>query len=358
MSKRREEEDHFGSDSFLDVLANIVGILIILIVSAAARVQRGVETASVDVPDSAVESPVTTPEVADEASPPRETLPEVDEPSPDMAAELLALRKKTAALQAKSEAAALRLKELEAEAAVAADESDKERKIAAEQARKLKHGQLRLARMEEAFGERKGALRALVAEFEDVANSRPPTTEIKHRLAPVSQEVTGAEVFFRVSGGKVSIIPVELLFERVKHQIDRHKDWIATRGRFEGVAGPVNGFSLQFEVERRELTPLDRSRLGLGAYRLGLSHADVVMDADAFEETPTEALKRGSRFAMAVKSAPDRATLTFWVYPDSFREFRILQAACQAEGFVVAARPLPKDRPISFSEDGSRSAAQ
>ena len=40
MSRRAREEMPFGSDSFLDVLANIVGILIILIVAAAARMGR------------------------------------------------------------------------------------------------------------------------------------------------------------------------------------------------------------------------------------------------------------------------------------------------------------------------------
>ncbi len=40
MSRREREEIPFGSDSFLDVLANIVGILIILIVAAAARMGR------------------------------------------------------------------------------------------------------------------------------------------------------------------------------------------------------------------------------------------------------------------------------------------------------------------------------
>jgi hypothetical protein len=61
---------------------------------------------------------------------------------------------------------------------------------------------------------------------------------------------------------------------------------------------------------------------------------------------------------VAVKSAPDNAALTFWVYPDSFHAFRILQAACQAEGFVVAGRPLPQGHNIGVSSNGSRSAGQ
>jgi hypothetical protein len=59
-----------------------------------------------------------------------------------------------------------------------------------------------------------------------------------------------------------------------------------------------------------------------------------------------------------VKTAPNGASLTFWVYPDSFHAYRILQAACQAEGFIVAARPLPDGIPIAGSPDGTRSAGQ
>src|SRR5579871_5141194 len=52
MSRRRErEETPFGSDSFLDVLANIVGILIILIVAAASRMGRVPDLALLTQPD-------------------------------------------------------------------------------------------------------------------------------------------------------------------------------------------------------------------------------------------------------------------------------------------------------------------
>ncbi|MEY3459635.1 MAG: Ribonuclease, partial [Planctomycetota bacterium] len=41
MSRRTQRSDlEFGSDSFLDVVCNIVGILIILIVVVGVRVQR------------------------------------------------------------------------------------------------------------------------------------------------------------------------------------------------------------------------------------------------------------------------------------------------------------------------------
>ena len=55
MSRRHHEETSFGSDSFLDVIANIVGILIILIVVAGVRVSRApvlsIQPEEVTVPD-------------------------------------------------------------------------------------------------------------------------------------------------------------------------------------------------------------------------------------------------------------------------------------------------------------------
>lgn len=363
MSRKHRGEEHFGSDSFLDVLANIVGILIILIVSAAARVQRGPEIAqsasAVEDPEASASEPVAAPIAAEPDAQIQAALElEPDEPPPEVAAEMRALQQKMAALADKSRAAAVRLKKLRAESSTAAEDLSAEVQAATKEAGKLKQQQLRLARLEEAIGERQGVLRSLLAEFEEVENAKPPATEIKHRLVPVSQEVVGNEVHFRISGGRVSVVPLQLLVERVKNQLERQKDWLAARGHHEAVVGPVDGFTMCFEVERKSLSALERNRHGYGYYRIGISKCEILPDRSLTDESPEDALRRGSKFSLAVKTAPDQATLTFWVYPDSFHAFRILQAACQAEGFVVAARPLPAGLNIAVGPDGTRSAGQ
>ena len=360
MSRKHRDEEHFGSDSFLDVLANIVGILIILIVSAAARVQRGPELAN---SANAVAEPVAAaPEIDEPAAPiaRAESPPalEPDEPPPEVTAEMRAIQQKMAALADKSRAAEARLQKLRSDAAAITADLSTGEQTAAKQTGKFKQNQLRLARLEEAIGERQGVLQGLLAEFEEADNARPPATEVKHRLVPVTQEVVGNEVHFRLAGGRVSVVPIDLLADRMKNQLERQKDWLATRGHHEAVVGPVDGFTMRFEVERKSLSTLDRNRYGYGAYRIGISHWEIVPERKLPDESPEEALRRGSRFALAVRTAPDHATLTFWVYPDSFHAYRILQAACQAEGFVVAARPLPEGIGIAGSPDGTRSAGQ
>ncbi|HEY3965248.1 MAG TPA: hypothetical protein VGM05_11905 [Planctomycetaceae bacterium] len=360
MSRKHRDEEHFGSDSFLDVLANIVGILIILIVSAAARVQRGPDLAR---SANAVAEPVVAAPAIDEPAAPMaraESPPplEPDEPPPEVTAEMRAIQQKMAALADKSRAAEARLQKLRSDAAAIAADLSTEEQAAAKQTGKFKQNQLRLARLEEAIGERQGALKGLLAEFEEADNSRAPATEVKHRLVPVTQEVLGNEVHFRIADGRVSVVPIDLLVDRMKNQLERQKDWLATRGHHEAVVGPVDGFTMRFEVERKSLSTLDRNRYGYGAYRIGISHWEIVPEPHVPDEPPEEALRRGSKFALAVRTAPDHATLTFWVYPNSFHAYRILQAACQAEGFVVAARPLPDGIPIAGSPDGTHSAGQ
>ena len=65
MSRRREFEIMFGSDSFLDVVANIVGILIILIVIAGVRVSQAPPK-----PKRSIISPVPILELPGDSTPP------------------------------------------------------------------------------------------------------------------------------------------------------------------------------------------------------------------------------------------------------------------------------------------------
>jgi hypothetical protein len=269
-----------------------------------------------------------------------------------------AISKRLLVLESKVPAADAKIKTLRTAYQTARQRLSEDDKDTARRGEALREAQLRIARLEEALGDRKEALNGILAEFEEAQNAKPPAVEVKHRLAPISQEIAGEEIHFRLAGGRVSVVPLQPLIDRVMRQMKRQQDWLASRGKHEAVVGPVDGYSMQYVVEKQSLSVLDRNRLGYGAYRIGVTHADIVPEKDLVAETPEQALRRGSRFALAVKTAPNHAALTFWVYPDSFHAFRILQAACQAEGFIVAARPLPEGHLIGVSPNGSRSAGQ
>ena len=66
-----------------------------------------------------------------------------------------------------------------------------------------------------------------------------------------------------------------------------------------------------------------------------------------------------SEFSRAINRInPARATITLWVYPDSFTLYRRLRNDLVERGFSVAARPLPDGMTIRGSPQGTQSAAQ
>jgi hypothetical protein len=55
---------------------------------------------------------------------------------------------------------------------------------------------------------------------------------------------------------------------------------------------------------------------------------------------------------------PKRTTVTFWVYSDSFEQFRQVKTELFRLGFLTAARPQTADMPIGASPEGSRSTSE
>lgn len=357
MSRRAQEAD-FGADGFLDVLANMVGILIILIVIAGVRIARGPEDLEPSPAPSIEPAPPSIAEAAVADPVRRDSEPEPDEPPREHQEELRRLEAEMAALRARQTEQASELKDVRKTYAAAKKEAASGEENVALRQKERDAEQAEVARLQQSLGDRKQALSALLAEFEEARNARPPVTQVKHRLAPISQEVQGEEIHFRLEKDRVSVIPWSVLVGRMMAQIERQKDWLARHPGQMGTVGPIDGFSLQYTLDHVPLSSSETRRLGVGGYRLQLSMAMFTPEADLPTENADQALRRGSRFATALQAAPENATLTFWVYPDSFALYRKLQEAAYAEGFSVAARPLPEGMPIGASPNGSRSAGQ
>lgn len=368
MSRRgKSEEMQFGSDSFLDVLANMVGILIILIVIAGARVGRAPVPSlleiqarqTAEVAPEPVLRPLRPRAPAAVEPAPAPTL-EPDEPTDEIATEIRSLREEAEKLAAKRSAHASMLEELQNTEREVRRHAAAGEQAAVAKARDVIAEQKRVEGLKQAVVERKQALRGLLAEFEEVKNAQPAVKQVAHRLTPISQAIAGPELHFRLSGNRVSFIPLEDLLERVKSQMERRKDYFSkSHARsHEGTVGPTGGFSVNYRIERQHLSVLEELKYGQGVFRIGVTWWQVVPEADLEAETAETALRRGSQFAAALQAAPPKSSLTFWVYPDSFPLYRKLQAAAHAEGFVVSARPLPTGFPIAGSPSGSKSAGQ
>ena len=348
MSRRKpREEMEFGSDSFLDVVANVVGILIILMVLAGIRAKTAPVNLTEEEPAPAAATPlvVVAEPVDDEAKAARQReLGALQSQSDSLQQELDRLRQ--AANDNESKLTELQTQDAVQRNRIAALASNLEGEVAA-----LQGNQQEADLLEAAVYAVRVRLKKRQAEVAAAEKQPNRVEQLQHRITPVSRVIreNEAELHFRCIGGAVTTVPIEDLVERMKGQMERQRDVILRLKKYSGSVGPVRGWVLNYVVETQQQ---------LGMIRASVSQFELLPEADLAGERSDVALRPDSAFRNELRKAEPGSTITFWVYPDSFVLFRKLQALAHREGFTVAARPLPEGTPIMGSPNGSRSAAQ
>ena len=394
MSRRPKAELQFGSDSFLDVVANIVGILIILIVIAGLHVskipvvylppgtplsdeplsgpvdyssakqigaieagnkeQQSQELMTLQEPE---EEPEPEPEPELQVSPVRPPLPELVVPhelvemTKELETELASITKEELALAARFQESNQRQVELtERQKAVLGMVALSAEQLEASKKKTAKAvADLELARKD---------LERLTRQAEEIEDKPVNVQMLEHKITPLSRVVNGNEKHYRLERNRVAEVPVDELVSRLKDQIQKRKDWLVKTRQHQGQIGPIEGFNMQYLVRVESLSGLEELRTGQGGYRISLSNWQIHPEPETRGETAEVALRKGSKFYQSILGASPDTTLTFWVYPDSYAIYRKLQKFTHDHGFSVAGRPLPSGVPISGSPNGSKSASQ
>jgi len=389
MSRYRKESNlESGSDSFLDIIANIVGILIILIVIAGVRVSQMPATAerepvveepqpvvveippppvlevalgeATDQPDADILPPEPPPQVVELPPEPDPEPPKPIEPSPQLLADITLLDQELKQFSQNAAEMDQQLEDLKAAQQQAAQDAKTIKDQAQQALASLDALTTRLAKQKQEISNDQTHLALLAEEIEAQAhsNDEPEVKKLMVRMTPVSQIVEGEEYHFRLADNRVSFVPLKQLIDRLKDHLGETKSRLARSRTHQGIVGPIDGYRMRYLVERGPLSMVDELKLGQGVFRVSVSAWQLQTTADLKAETLEEALQLGSNFVRTLKAAPPKTTLTMWVYPDSFGLFRELQSVAHANGFNVAARPLPDGVPIAGSPSGTRSAGQ
>jgi hypothetical protein len=378
MSRRHDTEIVFGSDSFLDVVANIVGILIILIVIAGVRVgQAPVRVKSspapaLQDPDPPVElapsveppappelaateptSPPPTPveEPEPEPLPPLEPPPELVNRVRDLESEIASITQHYRKLHESLTSGHKQRAELEGRLQNARD-------LLEQRATELNASIAKDADQQHELELARQALARLLSQVQTLERQSPKVEKLEHHITPVSQTVDGHELHYRLEKNRVAEVPLDTLVNRLKDQIERRRDWLAKTNSHQGQVGPVRGFTLQYLIRIEQISTLDELRVGRGGFRISVAQWEIIPEPDLRGETEDAALSQGSRFYESLLAADPDTTLTFWVYPDSYPLYRKLKAFAHEHGFPVAGRPLPDGINIAGSPSGTKSASQ
>jgi hypothetical protein len=325
-----EDISSAGQDSFLDVVTNIVGILIILVMLVGGRARKVIMDAIPSRSDrvAALEQEVDT---LDQKVALAES--EIEE---------LAVQGRTVATAAAFAGQA----RLELATAVSAARLEVEHRKRETDAAKVRAAESSARRKE-----LETEIERCTLEAEGLAHLPATTKEVMAYPTPVGRTVTGEEIHFRLGEGRIAFIPIEDLFELAKSNTRRHSGSIAEMAsRIESV-GPVQGFSLDYVIEAK----VDQAR---GQVLIRSREWVVRPVGNGTGETTDVALAAHSRFRQVIGGVTPDATVTLWCYPDSFDVYRTIREEMHRLGIPTACRPMPEGAPIGGSTEGSKSVVQ
>ncbi|MBB3209784.1 hypothetical protein FHS27_005624 [Rhodopirellula rubra] len=360
MSGRRRSTLELGHDAFLDIVANLVGILIILVVVLGTQTQRITEMLRdsaesellIAEEDAAVvDELVPAPEKPVEAVASRAQLDQLGE----MAMRAASAQRDSMRIEANlrryndqiaqlSEARG-RLLDLKSIAEAAWEEKKSE----------LDQSKVLTAKVQREIREVESEIAELAGTKDRLANEEAPLVAVEHLPTPMAKTVFGDEIDFRLKAGKLSLVPVERLMEEIKEDARR---MTPRPGKDASTVGPVRDYVANYVVERQvgRVTQNGKTAMAM-ATRLG---AVAFEPLDESVGQPISEVLRDRSF-LDIELAgrdPHSTTITVWVYPDSFGELRQLKEHLYQRGFATAARPLLDGQAIIFSSSGTRSKAQ
>lgn len=326
-----------GQDAFLDIVANLVGILIILVVLVGAHARSSVTTAQ--APDDQIAEQIQQANLA----------------ADDAASRVNVLVQDNEELEViidQENAVARQLTEVRHRRLVALEELKQKFQIKQQQLDQQQ--QQRLAKESE-----KIALQRQLKQLSDttaaVSNLKTNSSDAKtidHYPNPIARTVFSQEIHFRLTGGKLVHVPLDELVSKMK------QDWklIAERrtqfNNARDTTGPIGNFRLQYELETSSLVG-DRRQIRFKRFTL----YPVVEDAG--EPVAVALADPQSQWNQLLRNqTPHQTTVSVWVYPDSFEDHATVKTWLYEHKFKMASWPLDFGRLISGGPNGLRTSAQ
>jgi len=185
---------------------------------------------------------------------------------------------------------------------------------------------------------------------------RPKLTSILSK-SPVARPADGDEYHFELRRNRITFINLARLLDLTKADAQVRIRMADRLPAISGKVGPVGAFALEYELARA--VPGSVEELLERKSYFNFRGWELVPESESRGETYESTRNPLSEYSRAInRLTPGRATVTFWVYPDSFSIYARIRNELVERGFSVAARPLPEGMTIRGSPMGTQSAAQ
>ncbi len=381
--RRRFSQENLGAgeDSFLDIVSNMVGILIILVMIAGFRLGQAVpedERASEEA-SALVSAPLSEKEGSPKSFPELEMLSEPDtlsipqDPIAESSADSLPaeeemkeylhlaqryqvcrneILKIQTAVQSLNDQAQMLQRQREGSeqeySALLGDTANLEAML--ERARRSKSDtEVNQARQSAELMKLNEEIQSLEESRGALAAQKPKAAVIQNVPTPLTRKLEGNEAIFALEGGRISYVPMGEFVEQIRGRSQRQHDLSVTR--IDDPLGPIDGYRFRFQASVHTETTPEGKR-----YAILMDYGEF-FSIDALPGEPVDdAFSMNSVFQKKLTLFPkETSTITLAVYPDSFAQLRAVKKFLMERGYQIALRPMPAGKRIAVSPDGTES---
>lgn len=354
----------FGFDSFLDIVANVIGIILRLILVSWVGARSYTESmkwleedptpdATIIAPSRPAPTPLPDPKPSDE--PIHGEIAKARKELDQVQSELIEQMRRFDLLNAKDK---------QTEATLAQFETSKKKLLEEQEALAQIMAQRGLTAQatSQSLADLRLRGQKLAAEIKAVEALPAKKKQLRYHT-PVSRTVHQDEFFFECQNGRVTFIDLPAFHDEIRDHFQEKAKELLSQWKIDLTTKPIGFFRLKYSIERQRdsfdaLAPIGKPRDDTSfSYGVGGWEAEPI--AFPRGENLETALSPRSDFRAVVDGLDgQQAVVTLWVYPDSFALFRRLRDYLYERDIEVAARPLPEGVPIRASRNGTKSRGQ
>lgn len=246
-----------NADSFLDIVASVVSVLIIMVVMTGLKIK------SSPVPEAMAVGAIPVGRVVTSNLTEERTVQE----------EIRKTDKELQTLQQMASDRSRQCTELAQAMGARAERSQMLRQqvaITSQQADALNRS----------LAEANGAFATGQRELTEVENAPGPWVQVECYPTPLSQAVNKQEVHFRLHNGQVISVPIDSLIAKFRTDSHSKLERLRNEPEITETIGPENGFWLRYTLEREKSTPETLRRTGPGGFSAHLKRWTLVPESE------------------------------------------------------------------------------
>ncbi len=321
-----------GQDSFLDIVANLVGVLIILVVIVGAQATTALKQVE---PESAIAEQIES--VNQQMVAATNTVKNLEADNHDLESDIQTQLMLAAVASENRHKTLVGLE-------VVRQEVEAQRKMLSQEQQQQFDRFSERAQLQDTLDRISRETKAISVNARSVVNKT-----IEHHPTPISQTVFTNVIHVRLINGRLAVVPVDLLTDQMKSEWKVKAAKLRNRPGVSSTietVGPIDNFRLQYELEA-------------SGRRIQLARYHIIALSENLGRPTTEMLQSGSVFMEQLsKYVPEDTTISIWLYPSELKDHRLLKNWLHQRGFKVASWLQEPGQSISFGPQGSHVSAQ